>query len=247
MIPNDFSYMLCLWRMQFLCTAYRCVSFINLIRIFSGFFLSLYNDTEGNKSGKSLLIEDGTLPWIVKNANNEASPIRRHIELALCHLAQHGELDPSLHFRILIIYMTLWSLFLFSEANAKDMISEGALWELVRISRDCSREDIRSLAHRTLISSTIFQSELRRLRIVLWDGRFQLYVWSVFDFETADEGLRREFEEIWTGAAGSSWFVCSHSPKELKIQRFAVLIHAILTEGLISRTDATELWKFIWC
>jgi len=46
---------------------------------------------EGNKAGKSLLIEDGALPWIVKNANNEASPIRRHIELALCHLAQHGE------------------------------------------------------------------------------------------------------------------------------------------------------------
>jgi hypothetical protein len=31
------------------------------------------------------------LPWIVANANNDASPIRRHIELALCHLAQHGE------------------------------------------------------------------------------------------------------------------------------------------------------------
>nr|CAB3466899.1 unnamed protein product [Digitaria exilis] len=44
----------------------------------------------GNKVGKSLLIDDGALPWIVKNANNEAAPIRRHIELALCHLAQHG-------------------------------------------------------------------------------------------------------------------------------------------------------------
>lgn len=96
--------------------------------------------TQGKKAGKSLLIEDGTLPWIVNNANNEASPIRRHIELALCHLAQH-------------------------EVNAKDMISEGALWELVRISRDCSREDIRTLAHRTLISSPTFQAELRRLHI----------------------------------------------------------------------------------
>ncbi|KAI5556384.1 hypothetical protein BDE02_18G031300 [Populus trichocarpa] len=72
--------------------------------------------TQGTKNGRSLLIEDGVLPWIVQNANNEASPIRRHIELALCHLAQH-------------------------EVNAKDMISGGALWELVRISRDCSRED----------------------------------------------------------------------------------------------------------
>ncbi|KAJ9706747.1 hypothetical protein PVL29_001961 [Vitis rotundifolia] len=96
--------------------------------------------SQGTKSGRSLLIEDGALPWIVQNANNEASPIRRHIELALCHLAQH-------------------------EVNAKDMISGGALWELVRVSRDCSREDIRTLAHRTLNSSPTFQTELRRLRI----------------------------------------------------------------------------------
>ncbi|KAK9277671.1 hypothetical protein L1049_007218 [Liquidambar formosana] len=96
--------------------------------------------TQGTKTGRSLLIEDGALPWIVQNANSEASPIRRHIELALCHLAQH-------------------------EVNAKDMISGGALWELVRISRDCSREDIRTLAHRTLTSSPTFQAELRRLRI----------------------------------------------------------------------------------
>lgn len=95
---------------------------------------------QGVKTGRSILIEDGALPWIVQNANNEAAPIRRHIELALCHLAQH-------------------------EANAKDMISGGALWELVRISRDCSREDIRSLAHRTLSSIAPFKSELRRLRV----------------------------------------------------------------------------------
>lgn len=96
--------------------------------------------TQGTKTGRSLLIDDGALPWIVQNSNNEASPIRRHIELALCHLAQH-------------------------DMNAKDMISGGALWELVRISRDCSREDIRTLAHRTLTSSPAFQAEMRRLRI----------------------------------------------------------------------------------
>ncbi|XP_010276242.1 PREDICTED: kinesin-like protein KIN-UB isoform X2 [Nelumbo nucifera] len=96
--------------------------------------------TQGSKTGRSFLIDDGALPWIVQNANNEASPIRRHIELALCHLAQH-------------------------EVNAKDMISGGALWELVRISRDCSREDIRNLAQRTLTSSPTFQAEMRRLRI----------------------------------------------------------------------------------
>lgn len=98
--------------------------------------------TQGMKNGRSFLIEDGALPWIVQNANNEASSIRRHIELALCHLAQH-------------------------EVNAKDMITGGALWELVRISRDCSREDIRTLAHRTLVGSPTFQAEMRRLKIVL--------------------------------------------------------------------------------
>ncbi|CAA2991492.1 kinesin-like protein KIN-UB isoform X1 [Olea europaea var. sylvestris] len=96
--------------------------------------------SQGTKHGRSLLIEDGALPWIVQNANNEASLIRRHVELALCHLAQH-------------------------EVNAKDMISGGALWELVRISRDCSREDIKALARRTLTSSSTFVAEMRRLRI----------------------------------------------------------------------------------
>ncbi|EYU32005.1 hypothetical protein ABFS82_02G152400 [Erythranthe guttata] len=96
--------------------------------------------TQGTRDGRSLLIEDGALPWIVQNANNEASLIRRHVELALCHLAQH-------------------------EVNAKEMISGGALWELVRISRDCSREDIRALARRTLTTSSTFQAEMRRLRI----------------------------------------------------------------------------------
>ncbi|QCD91602.1 kinesin-like protein KIN-UA isoform X2 [Vigna unguiculata] len=96
--------------------------------------------SQGTKSGRSFLIEDGALPWIVQNANNEASSVRRHIELALCHLAQH-------------------------EINARDMISGGALWELVRISRDCSREDIKTLAHRTLLSSPTFQAEMRRLRV----------------------------------------------------------------------------------
>lgn len=124
--------------------------------------------TEGNKTGKSLLIEDGALPWIIKNANNEASPIRRHLELALCHLAQHGEKNPSLlTFQDFMLDVTLCALFVFLEVNAKDMISKGALWEMVRISRDCSRDDIRALAHRTLISSNIFQSELKRLSIEL--------------------------------------------------------------------------------
>lgn len=61
----------------------------NPITFFAG--LSVSSDFAGTKTGQSLLIEDGALPWIVENANNEASTIRRHIELALCHLAQHGK------------------------------------------------------------------------------------------------------------------------------------------------------------
>ncbi|XP_022146966.1 kinesin-like protein KIN-UB [Momordica charantia] len=96
--------------------------------------------SHGMNNARSILIEDGALPWIIQNANNDVATIRRHIELALCHLAQH-------------------------EVNAKEMISGGALWELIRISRDCSREDIRSLARRTLTCSPVFRSEMRRLRI----------------------------------------------------------------------------------
>lgn len=95
---------------------------------------------QGQRKGRSLLIDDGALPWIVSNASSEASPIRRHIELALCHLAQH-------------------------EVNAKDLVAAGALWELVRISKECSREDIRSLAKRTLGASPIFQSELKKMHL----------------------------------------------------------------------------------
>lgn len=97
---------------------------------------------QGSKTGRSLLIDEGALPWIVANASNEASPIRRHIELALCHLAQQ-------------------------DVNAKDLVAGGALWELVRISKECSREDIRTLAYRMLSGSLTFQAELRRLHIVL--------------------------------------------------------------------------------
>lgn len=95
---------------------------------------------QGQRKGRSLLIDDGALSWLVANASCDASPIRRHIELALCHLAQH-------------------------EVNAKDLVAAGALWELVRISKECSREDIRSLAKRTLSASPTFQVELRRMHL----------------------------------------------------------------------------------
>lgn len=54
------------------------------------FLLMLLMMMLGQRKGKSLLIEDGALPWVVANVSTEASSVRRHIELALCHLAQHG-------------------------------------------------------------------------------------------------------------------------------------------------------------
>jgi hypothetical protein len=156
-----------------------CVVISGLLLLFSG-----------NKVGKSLLIDDGSLPWIVKNANNEAAPIRRHIELALCHLAQHGILPIIPPFYCACTHTALIAClfshtfsakeqffshnksiceslnsFFSAEVNSKDIINEGALWELVRISRDCSREDIRKLAYRTVTSSPTLQAEIRRLGI----------------------------------------------------------------------------------
>ena len=143
------------------------VQYICMIYLSSGVFW--FSNGTGSKTGRSLLIEDGALPWIVQNANNDASPIRRHIELALCHLAQHGKACFfSTSFREVSLFQNLYNetpIHHFAEVNAKDMISGGALWELVRISRDCSREDIRTLAHRTLTSSPTFLAELKRIQI----------------------------------------------------------------------------------
>ncbi|KAL2630162.1 hypothetical protein R1flu_014848 [Riccia fluitans] len=88
----------------------------------------------GVKTGRSLLIDDGALPWIVANANSDSSSVRSHIELALFRLAQH-------------------------EVHAQDLITGGALRELVRIYLECHCETIRTLARR---SFTTFQTELFR-------------------------------------------------------------------------------------
>jgi hypothetical protein len=50
----------------------------------------------GRRMGCSLLIDDGALAWLIANSNNTSSSTRRHIELALCHLAQNGKLPTTL-------------------------------------------------------------------------------------------------------------------------------------------------------
>jgi len=93
---------------------------------------------EGHKSGKSLLIEDGALSWIIANSTAFSTSTRRHIELALCHLAQNDD-------------------------NTFDIVSAKGIKQLVHISKESSKEDIRNLAKKALDSNPIFSAELRRL------------------------------------------------------------------------------------
>ncbi|KAK6929165.1 Kinesin motor domain [Dillenia turbinata] len=90
---------------------------------------------QGHRKGHSLLIDDGTLVWLVASSNTSSTSTKRHIELALCHLGQNEE-------------------------NSQDFISSGALKELIRISSESSREDIRNLAKKTLNASRIFRAEM---------------------------------------------------------------------------------------
>ncbi|CAN4114988.1 unnamed protein product [Withania somnifera] len=91
---------------------------------------------QGHRKGRSTLMEDGVLRWLITNSNSASSSTRRHVELALCHLAQN-------------------------EGNARDFVSSGALDEIVRISNESAREDIRNLAKKTLKLSPTFQSQMR--------------------------------------------------------------------------------------
>ncbi|XP_015581131.1 kinesin-like protein KIN-UC isoform X5 [Ricinus communis] len=96
---------------------------------------------QGQRKGRSLLIEDDALEWLIANSNSTSSSTRRHVELALCHLAQN-------------------------EDNVKDFISSGGTKELVRISVESSREDIRNLAKKTLKLSPSFETEAKELIIL---------------------------------------------------------------------------------
>ncbi|KAM7265673.1 hypothetical protein ACFE04_003356 [Oxalis oulophora] len=92
-------------------------------------------NVQGYRKGRSLLIDDGVLDWLIGNSNATSASTRRHMELALCHLAQNEE-------------------------NVTDFLSKGGVKELTRISTESSREDIRHLAKKTLKLSHIHQTEM---------------------------------------------------------------------------------------
>ncbi|KAF5467065.1 hypothetical protein F2P56_016929 [Juglans regia] len=90
---------------------------------------------QGHRTGRSLLMDDGALAWLIANSNTASASTRRHIELALCHLAQN-------------------------EDNAKDFISGGGVKVLFGISESSSREDIRNLAKKSLRLNSSLQAEM---------------------------------------------------------------------------------------
>ncbi|TVU48335.1 hypothetical protein EJB05_07969, partial [Eragrostis curvula] len=99
--------------------------------ISQGMYFSIWH-----RKGKSLLIEDGVLTWMVANSNRFSASTRRHIELAFCHLAQN-------------------------EDNTCDIIASGGIKELLRISRESPREDTRNLARKALDSNPAFLKEVQ--------------------------------------------------------------------------------------
>ncbi|XP_023764695.1 kinesin-like protein KIN-UC isoform X1 [Lactuca sativa] len=92
--------------------------------------------TQGHKEGRSLLMDDGVLSWLLANSNTSSISTRRHIELALCHLAQN-------------------------EDNTRDFVTSGGVKQLARISVESSRDDIRSLAKKILRLNRAFQAEVQ--------------------------------------------------------------------------------------
>ncbi|XP_065870855.1 kinesin-like protein KIN-UC isoform X2 [Euphorbia lathyris] len=91
---------------------------------------------QGLRKGRSLLMEDGALEWLIANSNTASSSTRRHVELAICHLAQNDD-------------------------NAEDFIVTGGINELIRISNESSREDIRNLAKKTLKLNPKFRGAIQ--------------------------------------------------------------------------------------
>lgn len=128
----------------------------------------MFSSIIGHRKGRSLLIEDGVLTWMVAHSTMCSASTRRHIELAFCHLAQNGKyIDRGLLSTILpcvarefgaqsTCTVTYKYHPIFAEDNASDIIASGGIKELLRITRESPREDTRNLAKKALDSNFSF-------------------------------------------------------------------------------------------
>ncbi|GKA57109.1 kinesin-like protein KIN-UC [Tanacetum coccineum] len=91
--------------------------------------------TQGHKKGQSLLMDEGVLTWLLANSNIASISTQRHIELALCHLAQN-------------------------EDNTRDFVTSGVK-QLAKISVESSRDDIRKLEKKILGLNRSFKAEVQ--------------------------------------------------------------------------------------
>lgn len=125
-------------------------------------FLISYSSIIGHRKGRSLLIEDGVLSWMVAHSTMFSASTRRHIELAFCHLAQNGK-HIEVCSRPFCADILPNIAHIFAEDNTCDIIASGGIKELLRISRESPREDTRNLAKKALDSNPAFLIEIQWL------------------------------------------------------------------------------------
>eukprot|EP00898_Chlorokybus_atmophyticus_P000882 jgi/Chlat1/1795/Chrsp135S02121 len=90
------------------------------------------NFAKCDKAGHSKIIEEGGLPWIIAMAQSDMPSVKKHAELALCHVAHREE-------------------------NAKDVLASGAL-KLLRKVAEGDSTDIGQLAKKTITGCKLYEN-----------------------------------------------------------------------------------------
>ncbi|CAH8385935.1 unnamed protein product [Eruca vesicaria subsp. sativa] len=99
----------------------------------------IHEINQGRRKGRSRLMEEGILEWLTSNSHIDSASIQNNIDLALCRLAQNEE-------------------------NDNDFISTGSMAEIVRISVESSRDDLRSIT-RLILESSPYRNQGEKLRL----------------------------------------------------------------------------------